>query len=543
MDDLGAKCDALRAFADAILLAHKCAALRRVIDEFDPNQPRESDGKWTEGAGSAKKGEWKKVGAQKGSNEGGVYERNGQKYYAKFYKNHAQGRQEVLAAKVAHNLLNVQTLKPEIISIEGKKSVASKWRDDVHSVPWASGAVKNLNKTQRMQLARMYYAAVLTKNWDVLGVDFANIGMTSDGELVQLDTGGAFEFRAQGKPKPYDSDVSELQNFLNPAYPSGKVFGELKKIDPAAFKEALFEVESMQSDEIDQTFGSVAGGAEKKATFLERRKKVIEAEKAKPKPPLQASSQKLKAPSPAVHAWPKKGEPGYKSTKERLREIIHKAHTVDGHEASKLVASVIKVPPPPLKAEYKSALSSYVSSSAGLNGTLRAAKGDLSGVPSHYKEQIENLDKMMNEARTYRLAIRLTRGIPADVVAGHKVGDTFTDHGYSSTSFAKAKAAQFGHSNTQLEVRLPYGFKFLSVPSYFAAVGKGGGLAFNEAEAILPRGTTFKIQKITTQGGYKVYHVDALSSSLQPPRAEWNRKFAGLQKTSKAAKAAKGMAA
>jgi len=155
---------------------------------------------------------------------------------------------------------------------------------------------------------------------------------------------------------------------------------------------------------------------------------------------------------------------------------------------------------------------------------LSASHGRLSGFAPALQvlqKQVKILDEMMANARDYSVQIHVTRGLPQHVVKNLGKGDTFTDHGYSSTSFAKVKAGSFG-DGAQLDVRLPKGFKFLSVPSYARAMGQSSGLAQQEAEAILPRGTTYKIRKIVkSSSGKKIYYVDALSSAIQPPKEKW----------------------
>jgi hypothetical protein len=140
----------------------------------------------------------------------------------------------------------------------------------------------------------------------------------------------------------------------------------------------------------------------------------------------------------------------------------------------------------------------------------------------------------MKTARDYHIPIKLTRGIPPDVIYNLKVGDHFTDHGYSSTSFTRQIANSFHGESGRLEITIPKGFKFLSVPSYAIHNAKrtktnSGGLpslAKSEAEAILPRSTTFQVKKIeVTKGKFdaesRVLYVHAVSSSVQPPREKW----------------------
>jgi hypothetical protein len=215
-----------------------------------------------------------------------------------------------------------------------------------------------------------------------------------------------------------------------------------------------------------------------------------------------------------------------------LRETMKAVYEANGSTASQLVAGVIKVPPPPITDDNKQAVAQYVSSSAALNVALRNHQGSgaLSDFSS-FKSQVDTLDKMMESARDYAVPIRMMRGIPKHVVSDFKVGDTFADKAYCSTSFSKSKSNDFGDS-ARLHITLPKGFKFLSIPSWAKASGSTSHYAMAEAEAILPRGTGFKINKIETENHRTVLHVHAIFSSIQPSRDKWvSTKAAKLKKS------------
>lgn len=490
--------------------------LRRlsIQDDFiEAQHPRDNTGKFSAKAGGA----WKKIGEKKGSNEGGTYKLGGKKFYVKFPANPAQGDTEVLAANLAQ-LMGVRTTKPQFASIDGKTAVASELQD-LQKVDWnASG----MSAMQRVQLAKMYYIAAATKNWDVLGLDSSNIQRSVSGDLVQMDTGGAFEFRAQGKHKDYGTDVeSELKNFMDPKFASGKVFNALRKHDPAAFKIARSELASISPTAYDAVFENSAldNATQLKQTFKVRLGKALTSSVnhiATPQVsnPAASSEKKLAPLDPAVMAKMKSGA--------RIRHQMRVAHESGGTAASKIITGVIKCPPPPINKKNSAAVEEYVGSSGALNGSLRAAKGDTSKLSFHHKDAVTTLDEMFKNARDYSINIELTRGIPPHALTGLEVGDTFVDHAYSSTSFSRLKAKDFG-PNTHLEIRLPQGFKFLSVPSFAKAGGikAHASLAMSEAEAILPRGCGYKIREIKSEGGRQVYYLDAIFSSIQPPREKW----------------------
>jgi hypothetical protein len=238
------------------------ARVARAYDGFDPAEKRDTQGRWT------------KSGAQLGSNPGGVFTSAGQKHYIKFYANPDQGRSEALASALVGQL-GVRTTMPHVESVHGKEALVSPWIE-AKPVKWP-GAVQLLDAERRVDLATMYYAAVLTKNWDVLGIDYSNIAQDAQGHLVQLDLGGAFEFRAQGQHKDYDADVSEKSSLMREHLPSGAVFNQLRRLDPKAFDTALERVRGLDSNAIEGAF--VASGLKNSATlartFFARRAALI----------------------------------------------------------------------------------------------------------------------------------------------------------------------------------------------------------------------------------------------------------------------------
>lgn len=219
------------------------------------------------------------------------------------------------------------------------------------------------------------------------------------------------------------------------------------------------------------------------------------------------------------------------NTHQRLRIAMREAREADGHTASQKVASVIKCPPPAASDENVQAITRYVSSSSGLNTALRSSGGPTTAMSADTQNSIATLDNMVRTSRAYMIPIKMTRGVPDKAIEGKGVGDTFVDHGYVSTSFSANVASGFGDGTSRLEITVPKGFKFLSVPSFRAGAQKAGyteddafdlmHLGGREAEAILPRGTGFQITKISKEGGRRVVHVNAVFSSIQPPGTEW----------------------
>lgn len=156
-------------------------------------------------------GEWKQTGPQMGSNQGGVFTApDGSKQYVKFYKNMDQAKTEVAAGNV-YDALGIQTVKSSIQDVNGKEAIVSPMQEGLKSIPHGWKPTDKQNE----QLAQLYVAGTLTKNWDILGLTLDNIKLDKDDNLVSLDAGGAFDYRAQGSKKSYGGDINEWDTFKN----------------------------------------------------------------------------------------------------------------------------------------------------------------------------------------------------------------------------------------------------------------------------------------------------------------------------------------
>lgn len=219
-----------------------------------------------------------------------------------------------------------------------------------------------------------------------------------------------------------------------------------------------------------------------------------------------------------------------KNTHTKIREMIRvgKDASIDGEHVSTVMAEVIKYKQGSLTNAQIKALSDYVDSSSGLNGALRSREGDLSKFGPQGRASIEAIDSALRGTKNFALPLTVHRGIPAKVVAGKSVGDTFKDFAYSSTTFSKSVANGFGGA-TVLEISLPKGFKFISIPSTIEH-GNKGSLQRREAEVILPRETVFRIKSIKTakptSSGFKgltTIKVEAIASSIQGEAKTWKK--------------------
>tara|TARA_R110000851_G_scaffold191166_1_gene341806 strand:+ start:879 stop:8795 length:7917 start_codon:yes stop_codon:yes gene_type:complete len=196
-----------------------------------------------------------------GSNEGGLYDLQGQKFYVKRYGSaddpfngkvdaierangeaiaNALYRELGLAAPdsyvsraseggiwhVAPFMENLDTAK----NINASNVEPTLWTDQFGRTRVTSAAevpvgVNSSNMGQ--QLFRGFMADVLLANWDTVGMGADNVGVrksvASHSAFVRIDNGAVFYSRAQGLPKTADNsgwdfqDVSEFASFRDPA--------------------------------------------------------------------------------------------------------------------------------------------------------------------------------------------------------------------------------------------------------------------------------------------------------------------------------------
>lgn len=200
-----------------------------------------------------------KVGEQLGTNPGGTYEdENGNKAYVKFYKNPQQGRSEALAAKI-YEQAGLKSLNPEILEVNGKEGVVSEWNNGLKKFDIEMG------QASPMMMGKLYAAAVVLNDWDVLGVGEDNVKFHALG-LYQTDAGGAFKFRAQGDTKKYDADVDSFNLSGN----KWTLFGPL--MDNEKFKigvsNALYQMSKVSADTFEESGVDDATGLS--STFKKR---------------------------------------------------------------------------------------------------------------------------------------------------------------------------------------------------------------------------------------------------------------------------------
>ena len=220
----------------------------------------------------------KQAGTQLGSNEGGIHvdTENNKKYYVKNYRNPEQGKVEALTGKIYQHM-GIHTLNPER---HGESGIKSEWNEHVKTE--RPSFYDKVSKKHAGQLGKMYHAAVLTKNWDIAGLEHDNIVHNhKTGDLHAIDHGGAFHFRAQGGPKEYGSDIAEKQSLRNPSNASGHIFNSAFKQHPEAEHEGLAAVKKIDDNHIHHLFknSGLSNWKELHSNFVNRKKALIDSYK------------------------------------------------------------------------------------------------------------------------------------------------------------------------------------------------------------------------------------------------------------------------
>lgn len=188
----------------------------------------------------------KKVGGQKGSNLGGLYEdAQGKKHYVKEYKNPQQAMTEA-AANSVYRELGFEVPESFVrVGSDGKTYFVSKWIDDME------GTLGQIGMTAKdaEQILDGFVADVFTANWDAVGTGLDNVVRLANGKIIRIDQGGAFLFRAQGALKPPSvlGQITEWENFVakNPYYKQVFQKAGLENADALAAR-AVKQIDELQ---------------------------------------------------------------------------------------------------------------------------------------------------------------------------------------------------------------------------------------------------------------------------------------------------------
>lgn len=216
-------------------------------------------------------------GTQYGSNPGGLHTHNetGKTHYLKQYADKDQGKVEALTAKIYEHM-GIKTVSPRIEHDGGKEYVASEWNE--HLKPMKPHQFNSLNSKQAEQIGRMYHAAVLTKNWDIIGLTHDNVLQHQHtGDIHAIDHGGAFHFRARGSSKNYGLDIDEHRSLRHNDQASGHVFSTVFHQHPTAELEGLKAVENIDDEHVRSLFSNsgLSNWKELHQNFNQRKKALL----------------------------------------------------------------------------------------------------------------------------------------------------------------------------------------------------------------------------------------------------------------------------
>lgn len=209
-----------------------------------------------------------------GSNSGGKYEEGGKTFYKKYYKDGDQAKVEALTGKIYEGL-GIKTFKPKYSKEDGRHAITTEWNPHVETTKPSD--YENLSPEDAHHLAKMFHGAVLTKNWDIAGLEFDNILKHKDGGFMSIDHGGAFHYRAMGGKKDYGPDIGEHSSLLGNSNASGYIFSQVKAQHPDAFHKAAQAVRNFGPDKSDRLFdeSGLHNKDDLKTNFNKRRDKLL----------------------------------------------------------------------------------------------------------------------------------------------------------------------------------------------------------------------------------------------------------------------------
>jgi hypothetical protein len=211
----------------------------------------------------------KEPNSQLGSNPGGVhYDSDNQKYYLKTPRDPKQAHVEVATSKL-YNSVGINTLNPFIHNTESGTHVVTKWQTaNPFGHPDKIKDHLGDSAENHIEMAKIHHMAVITKNHDIVGLDFDNL-LHSNGKVISADQGGAMMFRAMGDKKEFGNDVDEIESFKVARRPTGKVFGQ---VHPMAHEVAAQEIKKhLTDDTIDDIVQAHSLGSEVSDTLKTRR--------------------------------------------------------------------------------------------------------------------------------------------------------------------------------------------------------------------------------------------------------------------------------
>lgn len=208
---------------------------------------------------------FEQVGGQRGSNEGGLYERDdGEQWYLKYPNSERQGHNEVMASAF-YRAMGFDAIEYQLVD---NGMVASRWRD---GLPTRSNP-DDLRSNATVQEA--FLPSALLANWDVIGLVYDNClyDPSAMDEPVFLDFGGAFDTRAMGGHKAFQPDsVPALDGFTDPSI-NQSAAGVFSGMTPSLYSRSKERIASLTVGEMKRMVDMVPlGGADERLSALRSR--------------------------------------------------------------------------------------------------------------------------------------------------------------------------------------------------------------------------------------------------------------------------------
>ncbi|EAM6792351.1 hypothetical protein E0G74_01155 [Salmonella enterica] len=232
---------------------------------------------------------WKKVGGQKGSNEGeSLEDETGQKWYVKYPKDEQHAQAEVLAATL-YEAMGFKSQDAQLVMKNGKMGIASRWMDGLKQaspdqLAAAPGALDG------------FLVDVWLGNRDVVGLTYDNLQIDGNGDAVRVDAGASFFFRAQGSKKEFNDDPVELTSMLDPKVNS-QTHSVFKNMTDADYHAAAAKLAAFPDAKIRIMVNAMGPGSKDDRkrlanTLIARKNKILE------KYPVNDKGEPVKALDP-----------------------------------------------------------------------------------------------------------------------------------------------------------------------------------------------------------------------------------------------------
>lgn len=205
--------------------------------------------------------------SQLGSNPGGIFtDPDEGVHYIKFYRKAKQVESEYAGTKL-HELMGVKVLPIQIAElhntefidyyhgrgiVDGSIGIMSPWNPQLKIL---GNRFYEITESDADHLGKSYVAAILCENWDIVGMEVDNqVRDAATGDLISVDHGGSFEFRAQGGSKSFEHDDIKTHKTLRQYSPASDVFDHVFNKFPEAELAAIAKLHTLTMRNVKGVF-------------------------------------------------------------------------------------------------------------------------------------------------------------------------------------------------------------------------------------------------------------------------------------------------